>query len=139
MVEYARNVLGWIDAEHAETAPDAVRPVIAPLTCAIVEATDVVCFRAGSRIALAYGCEDTTESYRCRYGLNQEFQAALVGGRLRACAHNTAGEVRAVELDDHPFFLATLFQPERVALKGQLPPLVAAFAQASAEHSAQHG
>src|SRR5262245_29707026 len=28
IVEYARSVLGWADAEHAETAPEAARPVI---------------------------------------------------------------------------------------------------------------
>jgi len=38
-----------------------------------------------------------------------------------------AGEVRAVELDGHPFFVATLFQPERAALKGQATPLIGAF------------
>lgn len=38
LIEYARNGLGWADAEHAETAPDALRPVIAPLTCALVRA-----------------------------------------------------------------------------------------------------
>src|SRR5215467_725373 len=31
VIEYARDVLGWADAEHAETAPDASRPVIALL------------------------------------------------------------------------------------------------------------
>jgi CTP synthase (UTP-ammonia lyase) len=137
IIEYARNVLGWADAEHAETAPDAVRPVIAPLACALVEATEAVRFRPGSRIASAYGCEASTEGYRCRYGLNPAFQATLVSGPLRAGAHDATGEIRAVELDGHPFFLATLFQPERAALKGQLPPLVAAFVRASAAHAAQ--
>ena len=137
VIEYARNVLGWADAEHAETAPAAIRPVIAPLACALVEATDAVEFRPGSRIAAAYGCMRSTEGYRCRYGLNPAFRATLVSGPLRVGAHDADGEIRAVELEGHPFFLATLFQPERAALKGQLPPLVAAFARASATHAAQ--
>jgi CTP synthase (UTP-ammonia lyase) len=132
VIEYARNVLGWADAEHAETAPDAVRPVIAPLACGLVEATGAVQFRPGSRIAAAYGCETSTEGYHCRYGLNPRFQATLVSGPLRAGAHDATGEIRAVELDGHPFFLATLFQPERAALKGRCPPLVADFVRASA-------
>jgi CTP synthase (UTP-ammonia lyase) len=127
IIEYARDVLGWHDAEHAETAPEAQRPVIAPLACALVETTDGIRFVAGSRIAAAYGTSEATEGYRCRYGLNPDFQAELVAGPLRATAHDGAGEVRAVELDGHPFFVATLFQPERAALKGQLPPLVRAF------------
>jgi CTP synthase (UTP-ammonia lyase) len=38
--------------------------------------------------------------------------------------------LRAVELFGHPFFVATLFQPERAALKGTIPPLVRAFIEA---------
>jgi CTP synthase (UTP-ammonia lyase) len=136
VIEYARNVLGWADAEHAETAPDAVRLVISLLECALVEATGTVRFFPNSRIAKAYGIGEATEGYRCRYGLNPVFQAMLVSGPLRAVAGDATGEVRAVELDDHPFFVATLFQPERMALKGQLPPLVAAFVQACASNAA---
>ena len=137
VIEYARNVLGLADAEHAETAPDAVRPVIALLACALVEATGPVRFFPNSRIAKAYGIGEATEGYRCRYGVNPAFQTMLVSGPLRAVADDATGEVRAVELDDHPFFVATLFQPERAALKGQLPPLVAAFVHACASHAAQ--
>ncbi len=35
-----------------------------------------------------------------------------------------------MELQGHPFYVATLFQPERAALQGQTPPLVAAFVRA---------
>lgn len=139
VIEYARNVLGWADAEHAETAPNAMRPVIAPLACTLVEAIDTVHFFPNSRIAKAYGTGQATEGYRCRYGVNPEFQAVLVSGPLRAAADDATGEVRAVELDEHPFFVATLFQPERTALKGQLPPLVAAFVYACANNATQQG
>ena len=132
VVEYARNVLGWADADHAETAPDAARAVIAPLACALVETMGPVRLFPGTHIAAAYGATETREGYRCRYGLNPEFQAALVAGPLRAAADDASGEVRAVELDGHPFFVATLFQPERAALTGRTPPLVAAFARACA-------
>jgi len=43
--------------------------------------------------------------------------------------------VRAVEFDGHPFFVATLFQPERAALQGQVPPLVRAFVQVCADRA----
>ena len=50
----------------------------------------------------------------------------VLNGPLRASAHDAQGEVRAIERDDHPFFVCTLFQPERAALSGALPPLVRA-------------
>jgi CTP synthase (UTP-ammonia lyase) len=116
-------VLGWADAENAETAPDAARAVISPLACALVETTGSVRLFPGTRIASAYGVNQTTEEYRCSYGLNLEFQAALLAGPLRASADDETGEVRAV---------ATLFQPERAALKGKSAPLVVAFVSACA-------
>jgi CTP synthase (UTP-ammonia lyase) len=131
ILEYARHVLGWADAGHAETAPDAARPVIAPLACALVEATDRVRFAPGSHLAAAYGALESAEGYRCRYGLNPAMAAALTAGPLRATATDAAGEVRAVELDGHPFFVATLFQPERAALAGRVPPPAAALLAAA--------
>ena len=132
VVEYARNVLTWADAEHAETAPGAARAVISPLACALVEATGSVRLFPGTRIASAYGVNKITERYQCSYGLNPEFQASLVAGPLRAAADDETGEVRAVELDGHPFFVGTLFQPERAAFKGETVPLVVAFVSACA-------
>jgi CTP synthase (UTP-ammonia lyase) len=138
-IEYARNVLGWADAEHAESSPGARCAVISPLACALVEVTGVVRFRDGTRIHAAYGCAEAHEEYHCQYALNPEFLTALLAGPLRESAHDAAGDVRAVELDEHPFFVATLFQPERAALAGRLPPLVRAFVQAVAMTSAVTG
>ena len=130
VIEYARAVLGWDDAEHAETAPDAPRCVVAPLVCRLIEAEATVRLAPGSRIAAAYGRDHAAATYHCSYGLNPEFRDALLRGPLRATAFDDAGEVRAVELEDHPFFVATLFQPEREALLPARVPLVEAFLSA---------
>jgi Glutamine amidotransferase class-I len=53
VLEYARDVLGWADAEHAETAPGASRAVISPLACALVEALGTIRLVPGTRIAPA--------------------------------------------------------------------------------------
>jgi CTP synthase (UTP-ammonia lyase) len=131
VIEYARHALGWHDADHAETAPDAPRAVIHLLECGLVEASETLRLQPGSRLAQAYGEGPITEGYRCRYGLNPVFQAALLDGPLRASAYGPDGDVRAVELDGHPFFVATLFQPERAALAGRTPPLARALAEAA--------
>jgi CTP synthase (UTP-ammonia lyase) len=44
---------------------------------------------------------------------------------LRVSARDEEGDVRAVELDGHPFFMATLFQPERSGLEDRRHPLIA--------------
>jgi CTP synthase (UTP-ammonia lyase) len=130
VIEYARNALGWLDADHGETSPEGSRLVIAELACALVETTLTMRLDPGTRIAAAYGANEVTETYRCRYGLNPEFQEALVAGRLRANAWDETGEVRGIELDGHPFFVATLFQPERAVLQGRPAPLVQSFVAA---------
>ncbi len=135
LVEYARNVLGWRDADHAETAAGAGRAVVTPLVCALVEETNLVQFTPRSRLAEAYGRLEAEEGYHCSYGLNPTFAEALTAGPLRQTAIDATGETRAVELDGHPFFVATLFQPERTALTGALPPLVRAFLRAAALHA----
>ncbi|SDZ03262.1 CTP synthase [Pseudomonas sp. NFIX28] len=133
VLEYARNVLGWADAEHGETHPEAERAVLTPLTCALLEATDSIHLCEGSRIAEAYGEQQISEGYRCRYGLNPAFAAQLLKHDLRPSGYDSAGDLRAVELRDHRFFVATLFQPERAALKGIVPPLVSALLAACLE------
>ena len=139
VVEYARNVLGWMNAEHAETATNPARPVIALLECALVEAREMLQLAPGSHLARAHGAATISAGYRCRYGLNPAFQDALLSGPLRSAATSPGGDVRAVELDDHPFFVATLFQPERAALEGRTPPLVRAFVVAAAAAAAVAG
>ncbi|QIH10205.1 MULTISPECIES: CTP synthase [unclassified Pseudomonas] len=133
LLEYARNVLGWADAEHAETAPQAERAVLSLLSCALVETRNLIQLHADSRISKAYGSQSIEEGYHCRYGVNPEFASALFSGALRPTGHDSQGDLRAVELDDHPFFVATLFQPERAALLGHTPPLARALLQACLE------
>jgi CTP synthase (UTP-ammonia lyase) len=127
MIEHARSTLGWADADHAETSPNARRPVVTALACSLVEASETIRLEPGSRLAAAYGALEITEQYRCNYGLNPAFAAELTRGPLRVAARDGAGDVRGVELDGHPFFVATLFQPERAALTGRVPSIVAAF------------
>ena len=130
VLEFSRNVLGWVDAEHGETSPDSPRAVLTPLTCSLVEAVDSIHLVAGSLIAKAYETSEIREGYRCRFGVNPQFEKELLTHQLRAVGHDSAGDLRAIELTDHVFFVATLFQPERAALKGQVPPLVRAFVEA---------
>ena len=42
VLEYARTVLGWADADHGETARAGARLVIAPLACALVEVSNAI-------------------------------------------------------------------------------------------------
>jgi CTP synthase (UTP-ammonia lyase) len=131
LLEHARAAWGIERPSHAETEPAADDPVIAPLACSLVGETGEIVLAPGSRVARAYGAERATEAYHCRYGLSPRFAARLDAGPLRVAARDANGEVRAVERAEHPFFVATLFQPERAALAGREHPLIAAFVAAA--------
>lgn len=131
LLEYARNVLGWADAEHAETHPHGSRLVIAPLSCGLVEVSGDITLQLDSHLAEAYDQLRITEGYHCRYGLNPEFAKALGQGPLRITAKDDEGDARGIELEGHPFFVGTLFQPERAALNGTVPPIIRAFVEAA--------
>lgn len=130
VIEYARNVLGWQDANHAET-DEGGRMVIAPLSCSLVEQRGEVRFAPGSRIAGAYGAQSSDEGYHCNFGVNPAFSEALEGENLRITSWDASGDVRGIELNDHPFFVATLFQSERAALQNKNSPLAIAWLQAA--------
>lgn len=129
LLEFARNVAGLPAADHAESNPSATTLVVSPLACSLVEQTGDLHLAPGSHLAAAYGSSTAREGYHCSYGLNPAHRATLEHAGLRFTAFDENQEVRAAELPVtvHPFFAGTLFQPERAALRGVLPPLVAAF------------
>jgi CTP synthase (UTP-ammonia lyase) len=132
LIEYARHVLGLADADHTESNPAATTPLVTPLVCSLVGVTAKIQLRAGSRVAAAYGQLDIVEGFHCRYGLNPQYAHTLASGPLVVSGVDGEGEVRSVELDGHPFFVATLFQSELVALEGKTPPLARALVRAAA-------
>lgn len=125
IIEYARNVMGWSDASHAETAQQG-RMVIAPLACSLVEKNDTIELRPNTLIAKAYGKTEIVEGYHCNYGVSDAFARALADQPLKVTGWDEEGAIRAVELATHPFFVATLFQHERASLVGKPAPLVQA-------------
>lgn len=130
IIEYARNVMGVGDAAHQET-DSAGRMVIVPLSCSLVEQEAEVELRPNTLIARAYGREKISEGYHCIYGNSPDFAAELEKSDMRVTAWDEDGEIRAVELSNHPFFVATLFQHERNALAGRPVPLVQAMLKAA--------
>lgn len=90
IIEYARNVMDWADANHAETEQQG-RLVIAPLACSLVEQTDTIELRAHTLIAKAYGGEEIREGYHCNYGVSETFAAALKDEPLKVTGWDEQG------------------------------------------------
>ena len=127
LIEYARNVIGWRGADHAETNPALEDPLIARLSCSLAEGAGTIRLESGTQLQKVYGTMEVSEKYNCNFGLSPRFEKRLRDGELRFSARDLDGEVRAFELSGHPFFVGTLFQPERWALAGKLHPVVQRF------------
>ena len=132
MIEYARNVMGFADAEHAESSPDASCLFITPLSCSLVGKTMEVAIKPGSTTAAACHSTRSMERFYCNFGLNPEYQDLLEKSGLEITGRDQNGEVRIVELGSHPFFVGTLFVPQARSLPGQPHPLVVEFCRAAA-------
>ncbi|CAL9333946.1 MULTISPECIES: CTP synthase C-terminal region-related (seleno)protein [Streptomyces] len=137
LLEYARNVAGLATAGHAENEPDttAADAVVVPLACSLVGHEGTIHLVAGSRAGTLIGAERSLERYHCNFGASPGHVELLRTHGLRFTGIDADGEVRIAELPDHPFFLATLFQPE-LAGDGTRPhPLVRGFATAAVAHA----
>ncbi len=132
ILEFARNVLGHVEADNAEVNPDAEMPLINALVCALVEQSGEILFIEGSRIAEIHGEARVTEKYHCSYGLAPEYAGLFDGTALRITGLDLNGEPRTFELAGHSFFIGTAYQPERSALAGEPHPLIDAFVAAAA-------
>lgn len=127
VLEYVRNHLGYKDADNAEVNPSAAMPVIAPLSCSLVETSAEIILQVKSRLAAIYGAVHITEQYHCSYGVNPEYLPLFDNTDVLFSGRDAIGEPRALELREHRFFIATAYQPERSALQQFVHPIVLAF------------
>ncbi|MFE0675446.1 hypothetical protein [Streptomyces sp. NPDC058867] len=138
LLEFARHVCGLADAAHAENEPSAKEPLIAPLACSLVGHEGVVVVEPDSLAQSVTGAERTVERYFCAYGPVRHLDTLRAHG-LRFSGRDEDGGVRVAELPGHPFFLASLFQPE-LSGDGSRPHLmITAWARAAVEHAGRRG
>src|ERR671933_361093 len=132
--EDAAALDGIPEAAHAEYGPDGELVVVA-LECSLVGHEGALCFEPGSLIQGVMGVERSVERYHCAYGVARPYIERLEAAGVRFGARDDQGEVRALELGGHPFFLATLFQPELAGDGRRAHPVIRAFATACAQHA----
>lgn len=129
-VEFARNAAGIPGAAHAETEPRGDAIVVGPLACGLVGEERQVTAVPGTRLAAICGTAAFTGFHWCSYGLASGVIDKLVRAGLVISAFAVDAGVEGFELPGHPFYLATLFQPQvGSSSSGKLHPLLAALCQ----------
>lgn len=127
VIEYARNVLNFKDARHAEYNPYSSDLFISQLACSLAGREMPLTFNPNSRVAQIYGTTHATEQYYCNFGVNPEVVPTLKSGELKVTGSDDEGEIRVVELSNHPFFIGTLFVPQTRSRSESPHPLVTEF------------
>jgi CTP synthase (UTP-ammonia lyase) len=130
VIEFARNVLGIKDAQHAEYDPYASKLVVNPLSCDLKgNKLDIEIVDKSSVTYSIFKRKKISEKYYCNFGLNPDYQDLLHAHGLRLVGTDVHKEARILELTNHPFFIATLFVPQDNSSAQKPHKLITAFLQ----------
>ena len=139
IIEFARNVIGLTDAEHAETNPYASRLVINPLSCSLKgQSLEIEIIEKDSLVFSIFNTNTITENYYCNFGLNPIYQEQIHQAGFRLVASDIHKEARILELSNHPFFVATLFVPQVNSSYEKPHPILIALLHAMEKHKQQY-
>src|SRR4051794_20110459 len=119
------------DAKHAESADDGTL-IVTPLACSLDGQSIDVQLTPGTKLALVHGAASVTEFTTCNYGLDPARQEIASMGGMLVSGIDRAGEVRAIERADHPFFVGTLYQPQLRSTPADPHPIWLGFLEACA-------
>jgi CTP synthase (UTP-ammonia lyase) len=131
-LEFARGAAGIVGAGHEETDPAADAIVVGRLACSLEGQERMVTTVPGTRLAALCGPGPFAGFHFCNYGLAPAQTARLVEAGLVISAHADDAGVEGFELPEHPFYLATLFQPQvGSSQRERLHPLIMALVEAA--------
>ena len=147
LVEFARNVVGWKDANSSELDPETTHPVIDLMP----EQADVTqlggtmrlgaypcVLKRGSLAHRLYGREEIEERHRHRYEVNNETRDDLAAAGLTFSGISPDGRiVEMIEWSAHPYYIGTQGHPEFKSRPNRAHPLFAGLVMAAAGQKIQ--
>ncbi len=149
MVEFARNVLGYEDANSVEFDEHTKHPIIY-LIDEFIDASGSKQVRTttspmggtlrlgeyecetkeGSRLREAYDAPVIYERHRHRYEANPKYREDFEANGMEITGESH-GLIEAVEIKDHPWFLGVQFHPEFTSRLQHANPAILAFVKAA--------
>ncbi len=143
VIEYARDVLGYADANSREFDENSTHRVIdfmpgqndeidkggtlrlGSYPCAIVP---------GTLMERCYGSSEIGERHRHRYEFNNDFRSELEAAGLKISGTSPDKRlVETVEIENHPFFIGVQFHPEFKSRPNRPHPIFYGFVKAAME------
>ncbi|AJE20636.1 CTP synthase [Azotobacter chroococcum] len=157
VIEYARNVLGWADANSTEFDKSSGHPVVGLITEwqdatgateTRTESSDLggtmrlgaqdCQLEGSSQVRQCYGRDVIVERHRHRYEVNNNLLSQLTGAGLKVTGRSGDGAlVEVIEVADHPWFVACQFHPEFTSTPRDGHPLFSGFVNAALAQKAR--
>ena len=144
VIDFARNVCGLKNANSTEFNKNTKYPVID-----LMESQRAIKIKGGTMRLGAYDCEikpgtktyaayrkkKISERHRHRYEVNNRFRNRLEKyGLIISGVNSDLGVIEAIEIKDHPWFVAGQFHPELKSRVNKAHPLFREFIRASKEN-----
>lgn len=143
IVEFARNVLGYADANSSELNPETTHPVvdlmpeqngIENLGGTLRLGSYPCVLNKKSKAYALYGTDHIDERHRHRYEVNNDYREDLISHGMMLSGQSPDGRiVEMIELTDHPFFVGIQAHPEFKSRPNHAHPLFAGFVESSEE------
>lgn len=147
IIEFARDVIGYRDADSVEFNPSTAHPVISLMP----DQNDVEdiggTLRLGSYPCVLdksstafklYNSETIHERHRHRYEVNNDYRNVLTESGMKLCGISPDGRiVEMIEIPDHPYFVATQAHPELKSRPNRSHPLFNGLVAAALKQSGQ--
>lgn len=141
VIEYARNVCGWTDANSTEFNDNSEYPIIDIMPDqkdienmgGTMRLGKYACkIQKGTYAHAAYGSELVDERHRHRYEVNNNLRYKLTENGMQLTGMNPERDlVEIVEIPDHPWFVGVQFHPELRSTVNNPQPLFVDFVKAS--------
>ncbi len=149
VIEYARNVCGWEEANSTEFDEDAEYPIIDIMhdqkdienMGGTMRLGKYMChLKKGTKAFEAYGQEVVEERHRHRYEVNNNLRYKLTENGMILSGMNPERDlVEIVEIPEHPWFVGVQFHPELRSTVNNPQPLFVDFVKASRKHAKEEG
>jgi CTP synthase len=149
VIDWARNVLKWSDADSSEFSSDVKHPVVSPLEEQVnvknygrtmrLGASETV-NEEGSHIMAAYGEKHITERHRHRYEFSNQYRDDMAKSGLKLAAFNSDGTlVDCIEWPtaNHTWGVGVQFHPEFKSKPTAVSPLFKDFINACLANNSQ--
>ena len=145
IVEFARHVLGYEDANSIELAPETTNPVIALMPDqedvedlgGTLRLGSYPCVLADGSLSLElFGQKEIQERHRHRYEVNNAYRKELAEKGMTIAGTSPDGHiVEMIEIKDHPFYEGTQGHPEFKSRPNHAHPLFRGFVKAADEYA----